>query len=92
MAGEDKIALCYQEREMYGVPYHHYFLLTNPSKYSIEFHGTDHFSTSFEIHNKAVLGSFYVETFADGKNSTGITNDMKQRLQQVEGVFAKKML
>lgn len=73
---------------MYGLPYQHYFILTHPKGYTIEFHGNNHFEASFEIHNKSVFGEYYVETFADGNTSTSLTQEMLNRLQQVEGMRA----
>ena len=81
--------LCYQQNNMYDLPYKHYFLRTRPSELTIEFHGNDHFESCFEIHNKSLMGTYHIETFADGTNNTVLTPEILGRLRQVEGMLGK---
>jgi hypothetical protein len=79
---ETHVKLCYYESKMYALKYLHYFLITVPSNLICEFHGSDHFTSIYEIHNKTMQQVYKVE--ADTQQ-TEFTKEMKERLAQVEG-------
>ena len=85
---DDEIQLCYYEDSMYGLKYQHYFLIFYPSKCIAEFHGIDHFIALFQIHNKAIMREYIIET----KPQTKFTEEMKVRLQKVENMSNYSLL